>query len=139
MAVPSRRATNCASLLACSVMLAGCTNTNSIATPYPSGRYQQPTRFNDIYRNRSPEVVRYDRYTLVSTRPADAQRDPLNQIVDITMPTRLVHTVGEGYRYLLLESGYSLCSATSSAFSELLSRPLPAVLSTADYWCVEAD
>jgi type IV pili sensor histidine kinase/response regulator len=72
-------------------------------------------------------VVRYDRYTLVSTRPDDAQRDPLNQIVDITMPAQLVKTVGEGFRYLLLESGYSLCSATTSAFSELLSRPLPAV------------
>ncbi|UDJ86356.1 TcpQ domain-containing protein [Erwinia amylovora] len=127
MAVPSRRATNCVGLLACSVMLAGCTNTSSTATPYQPGRYQQPARFDDIYRNRSPEVVRYDRYTLVSTRPADAQRDPLNQIVDITMPAQLVNTVGEGYRYLLLESGYSLCSATSSAFSELLNRPLPAV------------
>lgn len=48
--------------------------------------------------------------------------------MDITMPTQLVSSVGgEGFRYLLLESGYSLCSATSSAFSALLSRPLPAV------------
>ncbi|ORM92194.1 TcpQ domain-containing protein [Pantoea cypripedii] len=127
MAVPSRRATNGAGLLACSVLLAGCSHTVSDTASYPAGRYQQPARFDDIYRTRVPEVVRYDRYTLASTRPDDAQRDPLSQIIDITMPSQLVSTVGEGFRYLLLESGYSLCSATSSAFSELLSRPLPAV------------
>jgi len=127
MAVPSRRAATGAGLFACSVMLAGCTNTASTAIPNPVSHYQQPVRFDDIYHNRSPDVVRYDRYTLVSTRPAAAQRDPLNQIVDITMPAQLVSSVGEGFRYLLLESGYSLCSATSSAFSALLSRPLPAV------------
>lgn len=130
MAVPSRRAATGAGLFACSVLLAGCTDTTSTASPYPSGRYAQPARFDDLYRNRTPEVVRYDRYTLVSTRPADAQLDPLNQMVDITMPAQLVNTVGEGFRYLLLESGYSLCSATTSAFSELLSRPLPAVQRT---------
>ena len=127
MAVPSRRAATGAGLLACSVMLASCSNPAPDSTPLTNGRYQQPARFDDIYRNRAPEVVRYDRYTLVSTRPDDAQRDPLNQIIDITMPAQLVNTVGEGFRYLLLESGYSLCSATTSAFSELLSRPLPAV------------
>ncbi|HDZ2454025.1 TPA: TcpQ domain-containing protein [Klebsiella pneumoniae] len=127
MAVPSRRAAAGAGLFACSVIMAGCSNTASDTVSLPTGRYQQPARFDDIYRNRAPEVVRYDRYTLVSTHPDDAQRDPLNQIVDITMPVQLVNTVGEGFRYLLLESGYSLCSATSSAFSELLSRPLPAV------------
>ncbi|MFC0146121.1 PFGI-1 class ICE element type IV pilus protein PilL2 [Pectobacterium cacticida] len=82
---------------------------------------------NDIYQHRSPEVVRYDRYTLVSTRPADSQRDPLNQVIDITMPPQLVRSVGDGFRYLLLESGYSLCPSTSSTFSELLERPLPGV------------
>ncbi|EPK2091849.1 TPA: TcpQ domain-containing protein [Klebsiella pneumoniae] len=127
MAVPSRRVATGAALLACSVIQAGCSSAVSDPAPFANGRYQQPTRFDDIYRNRAPDVVRYDRYTLVSTRPDDAQRDPLNQIVDITMPAQLVKTVGEGFRYLLLESGYSLCSATTSAFLELLSRPLPAV------------
>ncbi len=127
MAVPSRRVTTGVVLLACSVIQAGCSSAVSDPAPSATGRYQQPARFDDIYRNRAPDVVRYDRYTLVSTRPDDAQRDPLNQIVDITMPAQLVNTVGEGFRYLLLESGYSLCSATTSAFSELLSRPLPAV------------
>ncbi|MFP1880380.1 TcpQ domain-containing protein [Lonsdalea quercina] len=127
MAVPSRRTATGAGLLACSVMLAGCTNPSSDVAPNLAGRYQQPARFDDIYRNRAPEVVRYDRYTLASTRPDDAQRDPLNQIIDVTMPAQLANSVGDGFRYLLLESGYSLCSATSSALSELLGRPLPAV------------
>ncbi|WP_263064713.1 PFGI-1 class ICE element type IV pilus protein PilL2 [Dickeya dadantii] len=94
-------------------------------TPQPSP-YRVPPRVTDIYQ-RSPEVVRYDRYTLVNTRPADSQRDPLNQIVDITMPASIVKSVGDGFRYLLLESGYSLCPSSSPVFSELLSRSLPAV------------
>ncbi|MGX9256360.1 PFGI-1 class ICE element type IV pilus protein PilL2 [Pantoea ananatis] len=130
MAVPSGQGAKRASIIACTVMLAGCVNTAATDTASVYSRSRTPARFDDIYRNRSPEVVRYDRYTLVSTRPADAQLDPLNQVVDITMPAQLVSTVGEGFRYLLLESGYSLCSATSAAFSELLSRPLPAVQRT---------
>ena len=35
---------------------------------------------------RTPEVVRYDRYLLVSTEPMAAQRDPLSQIIDIRIP-----------------------------------------------------
>ncbi|MGX9275488.1 MULTISPECIES: hypothetical protein [Pantoea] len=46
------------------------------------------------------------------------------------MPTQLLSTVGEGFRYLRLESGCSLCSATTAAFSELLSSLLPAVQRT---------
>jgi len=130
MAVPSGQAAKRAGIIACTVMLAGCVNTAATDTASVYSRSRTPARFDDIYRNRSPEVVRYDRYTLVSTRPADAQLDPLNQVVDITMPAQLVSTVGEGFRYLLLESGYSLCSATTAAFSELLSRPLPAVQRT---------
>ncbi|CCF11402.1 MULTISPECIES: TcpQ domain-containing protein [Pantoea] len=130
MAVPSGQAAKRAGIIACTVMLAGCVNTAATDNASVYSRSRTPARFDDIYRNRSPEVVRYDRYTLVSTRPADAQLDPLNQVVDITMPAQLVSTVGEGFRYLLLESGYSLCSATSAAFSELLSRPLPAVQRT---------
>ncbi|WP_162285957.1 TcpQ domain-containing protein [Pantoea stewartii] len=130
MAVPFGQAAKRAGIIACTVMLAGCVNSTATDTASVYSRSRTPARFDDIYRNRSPEVVRYDRYTLVSTRPADAQLDPLNQVVDITMPAQLVSTVGEGFRYLLLESGYSLCSATTAAFSELLSRPLPAVQRT---------
>ncbi|AUH01903.1 pilus assembly protein [Prodigiosinella confusarubida] len=112
--------------LTLSLLTAGCAN-NGISAADALPRISTHPRVSDIYRGRSPEVMRYDRYTLVSTRPADAQRDPLNQMVDITMPAQLVRSVGDGFRYLLLESGYSLCPASSSAFVELLSRPLPAV------------
>ncbi|MFQ6249353.1 TcpQ domain-containing protein [Yersinia enterocolitica] len=112
--------------LALSLFAAGCThNTTTQKEPLPS--VLPIPRVNDIYANRVPEVVRYDRYTLASSRPIDAQRDPLNQIVDITMPTKMVRSVGDGFRYVLLESGYSLCSTSSSVFTELLNKPLPGV------------
>ena len=111
--------------LTLSLLTAGCTNNNTSSDVLP--HISANPRVSDIYQGQSPEVVRYDKYTLVSTRPADAQRDPLNQMVDITMPAQLVRSVGDGFRYLLLESGYSLCPASSSVFTELLSRPLPAV------------
>ncbi|QAX80327.1 pilus assembly protein [Yersinia hibernica] len=112
--------------LTLSLLTAGCAN-NSTSSSDVLMRIPANPRVSDIYQSQSPEVVRYDKYTLVSTRPADAQRDPLNQMVDITMPAQLVRSVGDGLRYLLLESGYSLCPASSTVFAELLSRPLPAV------------
>ncbi|HEY2454461.1 MAG TPA: TcpQ domain-containing protein [Scandinavium sp.] len=81
----------------------------------------------DLYARTSPEVVRYDRYMLVNTRPGDAQQDPLSQMVDVHMPAQLIKTVGDGLRYLLLESGYSLCSSDASAGSALFTKTLPAV------------
>ncbi|EAO6819004.1 hypothetical protein GL381_07640 [Salmonella enterica] len=107
------------------VLAAGCTDFNSRSEPV--SRLQGSPRVQDLYQNRSPEVVRYDRYTLASTRPVDAQRDPLNQIIDIRMPAQVVNTIGEGMRYVMLESGYSLCSGEPGVFSELFIKPLPAV------------
>lgn len=112
-------------LIALSLVVAGCADRGEQSDRL--SRYQGAPRVQDIYQNRSPEVVRYDRYTLVSTRPADAQRDPLNQIIDVRIPAGVVSTVGQGVRYLLLDSGYSLCSADSSVFTELLNQPLPGV------------
>lgn len=86
----------------------------------------RPPVFSDIYQ-RSPEVTRSGRYTLVSVKSADAQREPLNQLIDITMPGQLVNSVGDGFRYLLFQSGYSLCGRYGADFAELLKRPLPAV------------
>ncbi|MCH5049191.1 MULTISPECIES: TcpQ domain-containing protein [Pectobacterium] len=116
-------ATTTLACLSAAMLVVGCAQQTTSSVSRPA---VQP-RTNDIYQNRSPEVVRYDRYTLVSTRPADSQRDPLNQMIDITMPPQLVRSVGDGFRYLLLESGYSLCPSTSSTFSELLGRSLPGV------------
>lgn len=113
--------------IALCLIAAGCADSSRTE---PLSRLQGSPRVQDVYQNTSPEVVRYDRYTLASTRPADAQRDPLNQIIEIRMPQQMVRTVGEGLRYLLLESGYSLCNGDATLFAELFSKPLPAVQRT---------
>ncbi|HCI9941553.1 TPA: TcpQ domain-containing protein [Salmonella enterica subsp. enterica serovar Infantis] len=110
------------------LVIAGCAQQTSTLTARDSAFAQslRPPVFSDIYQ-RSPEVTRSGRYTLVSVKSADAQREPLNQLIDITMPGQLVNSVGDGFRYLLFQSGYSLCGRYGADFAELLKRPLPAV------------
>ncbi|EAP7712438.1 hypothetical protein H0C27_002751 [Salmonella enterica] len=110
------------------LVIAGCAQQTSTLTARDSAfaQSQRPPAFSDIYQ-RSPEVTRSGRYTLVSVKNADAQREPLNQLIDITMPGQLVNSVGDGFRYLLFQSGYSLCGRYGADFAELLKRPLPAV------------
>ncbi|EAZ7015084.1 hypothetical protein CEZ70_11980 [Salmonella enterica] len=110
------------------LVIAGCAQQTSTSTARDSAfaQSQRPPAFSDIYQ-RSPEVTRSGRYTLVSVKSADAQREPLNQLIDITMPGQLVNSVGDGFRYLLFQSGYSLCGRYGADFAELLKRPLPAV------------
>ncbi|EBB3818383.1 TcpQ domain-containing protein [Salmonella enterica] len=110
------------------LVIAGCAQQTSTSTARDSAfaQSQRPPVFSDIYQ-RSPEVTRSGRYTLVSVKSADAQREPLNQLIDITMPGQLVNSVGDGFRYLLFQSGYSLCGRYGADFAELLKRPLPAV------------
>ncbi|ERK11924.1 PilL protein [Serratia fonticola AU-P3(3)] len=72
------------------------------------------------------EVVRYDRYLLVSTSPSLAQRAPLEQVIDIRIPTSVTPTVADAMRYALRQSGFSLCSITS-ANHVLYSQALPGV------------
>ncbi|EDV0528682.1 hypothetical protein NY70_004517 [Salmonella enterica subsp. enterica] len=110
------------------LVIAGCAQQTSTSTARDSAFAQslRPPVFSDIYQ-RSPEVTRSGRYTLVSVKSADAQREPLNQLIDITMPGQLVNSVGDGFRYLLFQSGYSLCGRYGADFAELLKRPLPAI------------
>ncbi|EDS3373674.1 hypothetical protein GPQ75_001471 [Salmonella enterica] len=110
------------------LVIAGCAQQTSTSTARDSAFAQslRPPVFSDIYQ-RSPEVTRSGRYTLVSVKSADAQREPLNQLIDITMPGQLVNSVGDGFRYLLFQSGYSLCGRYGADFAELLKQPLPAV------------
>ncbi|ECD4708710.1 hypothetical protein E1C95_19490 [Salmonella enterica subsp. enterica serovar Bonariensis] len=110
------------------LVIAGCAQQTSTSTARDSAfaQSQRSPAFSDIYQ-RSPEVTRSGRYTLVSVKSADAQREPLNQLIDITMPGQLVNSVGDGFRYLLFQSGYSLCGRYGADFAELLKRPLPAV------------
>lgn len=114
-------------------LLAGCNSPQKLqqrapAMPVPSvsvSRNVQPVS-QDIYAQAAPEVVRYDRYLLVSTAPQAAQRDPLSQVIDIRIPASLKPTVADAMRYALKQSGYTLC-ATGPANGVLYRQPLPAV------------
>ncbi|HAF2162427.1 TPA: hypothetical protein G8N56_004001 [Salmonella enterica] len=115
----------CSGLL---LVLAGCAQSPAASSARDAAfsHSLKPAAPADIWQ-RSPEVTREGRYTLVSVKSADAQREPLNQLIDITMPVSLVSSVGDGFRYLLFQSGYSLCGRYGADFAELLNRPLPAV------------
>ncbi|TKU73630.1 pilus assembly protein PilL [Citrobacter sp. wls710] len=115
------------------LLLAGCSSSpqklllRDAAVPTPSVAVTRnvQTVAPDEYA-RTPEVVRYDRYLLVSTDPMAAQRDPLSQIIDIRIPSSLRPIVADALRYILKQSGYSLC-ATGPANGVLYRQPLPAV------------
>lgn len=115
------------------LLLAGCSSSlqklqqRDAVVPTPSAAVTRnvQTVAPDEYA-RTPEVVRYDRYLLVSTDPMAAQRDPLSQIIDIRIPSSLHPTVADALRYALKQSGYSLC-ATGTANGVLYRQPLPAV------------
>jgi len=83
----------------------------------------------DLYPNGAapvPEpVVRYGRYTLVSTSPRAEQRDLLSQIIDVTVPQSMNPSVHDAMRYVLQRSGYRLCPATDE-IKVLYGLPLPA-------------
>lgn len=69
-------------------------------------------------------VFRYGRYTLVELAAEPAQRDLMQQVVDITIPPALDATVGDAMRHVLQRSGYRLCEDTQAAM--LYALPLPA-------------
>jgi len=71
-------------------------------------------------------VVRYGRYTLVSTKPELAQQDLLAQIIDTRIPADMNPTVQQAMQHILRHSGYSLCPAVDKPIATLYSRPLPA-------------
>lgn len=69
----------------------------------------------------TPEVVRYDRYLLVSTSP---QQPLLEQLTTLSVPPGFHPTVGEALQYLLRDSGWSLCLADARRM-QLYGLPLP--------------
>ncbi|WP_135734934.1 PFGI-1 class ICE element type IV pilus protein PilL2 [Klebsiella pneumoniae] len=95
------------------LMLGGCTAPQQPPVPAP-----KPTT------PPVPEVVRYDRYLLINTRPDEAQRNPLHQIVNINLPLNLKLTVGDAFAWLLKQSGYSLC-VDDHPTQFLAGNPLP--------------
>ncbi|AKE60089.1 PilL N-terminal domain-containing protein [Citrobacter farmeri] len=95
------------------LMLCGCITPRQPATLPPQPK-TPPT----------PEVVRYDRYLLINTRPDEAQRNPLHQIINISLPPNLKLTVGDAFIWLLKQSGYRLCS-NDRPTEFLAGKPLP--------------
>jgi type IV pili sensor histidine kinase/response regulator len=61
---------------------------------------------------------------LVELSPEAEQQDPLQQIVDVTIPPTLAATVGDALRYVPLRSGFQLCYGPE--FRHLDELPLPA-------------
>ncbi|KSF66368.1 PilL N-terminal domain-containing protein [Pseudomonas aeruginosa] len=101
-------------------LLAGCA-TSRVAPPAPP-----PASF--VQAEQPPTelvpVVRYGRYTLIELVPDAAQRDLLQQVIDISIPTTADATLGDAMRHVLLRSGYRLCDAAEAA--TLYALPLPA-------------
>lgn len=93
------------------LVIAGCAQQTSTSTARDSAFAQslRPPVFSDIYQ-RSPEVTRSGRYTLVSVKSADAQREPLNQLIDITMPGYLAR---EGYESQMALAVISLANTVN--------------------------
>lgn len=72
------------------------------------------------------EVLRGGRYRLITMQAPMGQRHLLEQIVDVRIPPSISTTVGDGIRYTLKNTGYSLCSSVQDPQQWLFSRPLPA-------------
>ena len=71
-------------------------------------------------------VVRYGRYTLVSTLPDSGQRDLMAQIIDVNIPANMKPNVRDAMQYVMDRSGYSLCPADKGHVNILYTRSLPA-------------
>lgn len=114
-------------------LLAGCSvhsqklqhHDSAVSVPVVTPGSNVQTVAADEYA-RNPQVIRYDRYLLLSTDPLDVQRDPLSQIIQIRIPSALNPTVADALHYILRQSGYSLCTA-GTGNSVLYRQSLPAV------------
>ncbi|SMF20397.1 MULTISPECIES: TcpQ domain-containing protein [unclassified Pseudomonas] len=112
-------------------LIASCT-TQTAQTPKPAfDSSRNPDMLApDLYPSGAvPEkepVVRYGRYTLVSTLPDSGQRDLMAQIIDISIPANMHPNVHDAMQYVVDRSGYTLCSAETGHVNILYTRPLPA-------------
>lgn len=84
---------------------------------------------DDIYTETAelnPEVVRYDRYLLVDSKPQDGQKYLLEQMVTVNMKGFGL-TVENGMWNTLNGTGYTLCSPVNQSVSSLFGLSLPNV------------
>ena len=101
-------------------LLSGCTTTPAT----PDHIEAPPDEVASVIDQGLIPVARYGRYTLIELVPQPAQRDLLQQAVEITIPPTLDATVGDAMRHVLLRSGYRLCDGTEAA--ALYALPVPA-------------
>jgi len=73
---------------------------------------------------RNATAARYGRYTLIELVPEPAQRDLMQQVVEVTIPQQLDTHVGDAMRHVLRRSGYRLCETEEA--TSLYALPLPA-------------
>ncbi len=117
----SRLSATCGALVA-AVSATSCTPSTARLPPPPTD-----TAVGSPAAAPRPEyvpVVRYGRYTLVELAPTSAQRDLLQQVIDVTIPNTRAATVGDALRHVLDRSGYQLCASPDIA--PLSTLPLPA-------------
>lgn len=113
-------------------LVAGCAIQKAEQPPKPAYDSSRNPEwlYPDIYPNGAiPEkepVVRYGRYTLVSTQPDAGQRDLMAQIIDVTIPSSMNPSVRDAMLYVVDRSGYALCPPSSQHVNILYTRPLPA-------------
>lgn len=84
---------------------------------------------DDIYTETAelnPEVVRYDRYLLVDSKPQNGQKYLLEQMVTVNMKGFGL-TVENGMWNTLNGTGYTLCSPVNQSVSSLFGLSLPNV------------
>jgi len=114
------------------IALPCCSTTNSLSTlrPGTAAGHLSPDNLpinataQGIRTHPLIPVIRDSRYTLVELSPSAEQQDLMRQIVDITMPATFTISVGDALRYLLLRSGFALC--TNAEIHILDTLPLPA-------------
>lgn len=117
---PARRLALATAGLLTIALAAGCA-TRSIA---PATVEPEPEARTQTMPDGWVPVVRYGRYTLVELVPEPAQRDLLQQAVEVSIPPMLDASVGDAMRHVLLRSGYRLCDAAEA--TTLYALPLPA-------------
>ena len=104
-------------------MLFGCTTTpppiEQRAEP-PLETVPQQTQVSQ----ESVPVTRYGRYALIELVPEPAQRDLMQQVIEVSVPPSLDATVGDGLRHVLLRTGFGLCETAEA--TALYALPLPA-------------
>lgn len=125
------------SLMTVSLLIAGCATAGKVSTSAEPTTQVAPSATiapavplgvaNAAAQEPTPyliPVVRYGRYTLVELVPEPAQRDLLQQVIEVSIPSTLDVSVGDGLRHVLQRTGYRLCETQDAA--ALYALPLPA-------------